>query len=357
MEEVKDLVLNSPPPDTARKVLISTQTVITKLKELIVNSATYNGNEKVLTAKLNNLIAQHCKTIEDESLREATRKALVSSSRKWYWQLSQTFAIANRNLQAIGIPVVASQQINGGYAYEIRDKLTSGDTVARPFIRDYRKQVIVAIKALSAEPPKVISVSQGVDKGKTYVMPLRLRAELATRYEANLNDLKSIVESGVDLVWTSSHPNCSPRCAKWQGRLYSVSGKSGTIDGIKYTPLEEALKGVNGDGNGIINGYNCRHRLISYKKGSRPPKDFTSAEIKKEYAIDQRQRQMENSIRQIKTEERLLRASGQFPDEAKALRKKWQRLQANYKVFSLKNGRAFYPERYIIDEAEVETEI
>ncbi len=353
---IKDFILNSPPPDTARKVLIDTQTVITKIKELIVNTATYNGSEKVLTAKLNNLIAQHCKSIEDIEIKEATRKALVSSAKKWYWQLSQTFAIANRNLLSGGIFVNSTQQINGGYANEIRGTLTSGDSFARPLIRNYRRLVTIAIKALSSEPPKVISISKGVDKGKTYVMPLRLRAELATRYEVNMQDLKTAVESGEDLVWTSSHPNCSPRCAKLQGKLYSISGKIGIIDGIRYTPLEDALKGPKGDGNGIISGYGCRHRLISYKKGSKPPQDFTPAQIKKEYAIDQKQRQMENRIRQLKTEERLYRASGQFPDEAKATRKKWQRLQANYKAYSLKNGRAFYPERYIIDEAEANTE-
>lgn len=350
---IDEFVLNSPPPDTARTALISTQTVITKIKELIVNSATNGGNEKALTAKLNNLIASHCKGINNIELREATRKALVSSAKKWYWQLSQTFAIANRNLMSMGIPTTADEQIKGGYAYEVRDKLTSGDTFIRPLIRDYRRLVKVAIKAISAEPPKVITVSKGEDKGKAYAMPLRLRAELATRYEANMQNLQQAIDSGEDLVWTSSHPNCSPRCAKWQGKLYSISGKSGVIDGIRYSPLETALKGINGDGNGIISGYGCRHRLISYRKGSKAPQDFSQAEIKKEYAIDQTQRRMENQIRQLKIEERLMRASGQFPDEAKALRKKWQRLQKSYQAYSLKQGRAYYPERYVIDEAEI----
>lgn len=354
---VEDFILTSPPPDTARKALIATQTVITKIKELIVNYATNLGDEKILTAKLNNVIAIHCKTITDTELREATRKALVSSAKKWYWQLSQTFAIANRNLFNGGIAISQKEQIDGGYAIEVRDKLTSGDNFARPLIRDYRRLVKIAIKALSAEPPKVISVSKGVDKGNTYVMPLRLRAELSARYDANMQDLQSAVDRGIDLVWTSSHPNCSPRCSKLQGRLYSISGKSGVIDGIRYTPLIEALQGEKGDGNGIISGYGCRHRLIDYKKGSRPPKDFTQAEMKKEYALDQKQRLMENRIRQLKTEERLLRANGQYSSEATAIRKQWQKLQNNYKAFSLKNGRAFYPERYIIDEAEVNTTI
>lgn len=353
---VKDFIIESPPPDTARVALISLQTVITKLKELIVASAISGGDEKTLTAKLNNIIAVYLKSVKNEELKLASKKALVSSAKKWYYQISKTLSIANRNLSLVGVQVSEYEQIGGGYAYSIREHLTSGDAAMRPLIRDYKKIVRVAIKAIATEPPKIVTISKGENKGKAYVMPIRLRAELATRYEVNMDNLKKVVDSGNDLVWTSSHPNCSPRCAKYQGRLYSISGKSGVINGIRYTPLVDALKGLKGDGNGIISGYGCRHRLITYRQGSRAPKDFTPAEIKKEYAIDQKQRQMENRIRQIKTEERLLRASGQFPDEAKALRKKWQRLQTNYKAYSLKNGRAFYPERYVIDDAESDTQ-
>ena len=147
-----------------------------------------------------------------------------------------------------------------------------------------------------------------------------------------------------------------------QGRLWSLFkgtvefngktyGEYGTIDGIKYEPIENALKGPLGDGNGIISGYNCRHRLIAYVPGSKPPTDFTEAEIKREYEIDKQQRSYENRIRQMKTEERQLRAAG-MADEAKKLRKRWQKLTLDYQLYSIDHKRAYYRYRCVIDRAE-----
>lgn len=104
---------------------------------------------------------------------------------------------------------------------------------------------------------------------------------MAERYNANLKNVMDLSDQGVDLVWITSHANASPRCAPYQGKLYSISGKSGVIDGIRYTPLSEALASPYGDGNGIISGYNCRHRLVEYFKNSRAPKEYSDKEIKK----------------------------------------------------------------------------
>lgn len=132
-----------------------------------------------------------------------------------------------------------------------------------------------------------------------------------------------------------------------------LDGKTGFIDGIKYAPIDGALRGPHGDGNGIISGYNCRHRLIAYAHGSKPPTDFSEAEINKEYAIDKQQRSYENRIRQMKTQERILRAA-EMTNEAVALRKRWRRLTADYEIFSIEHKRAFYRYRCVIDRAEVD---
>lgn len=180
-------------------------------------------------------------------------------------------------------------------------------------------------------------------------------AEIAVRFEINIRELNDFAQKGVDLVWTSQHPNCSPRCKDFQGKLWSISGKSGVIDGIPYRPLAEAIQGKQKDGNGIITGYNCRHRLIEYKKGSRPPQELSEAQIKKEYAIDTRMRAYENRIRQMKTEEKLLRSVGAI-DSAKELRKKWRKETLEYKAFAFENGRAFERARCVVDESELNFE-
>ena len=114
------------------------------------------------------------------------------------------------------------------------------------------------------------------------------------------------------------------------------------VDGISYRPINEALAGPNGDGNGCISGYNCRHRAIEYERGSRAPEDFSEAEIKREYAIDKQQRAYENRIRQLKQEEKQLRACG-MEKEAAALRKKWRVLTRDYQIYSIEHDRAIIP--------------
>ena len=350
-------ILNSPPPDTARKILIQTQTAITQIKELIIKSVADSEEQKITTSALNKMISDYCKTINDNALREESRKSLVSAARKWFYQINETMKIANQNIKTAAgdtynIAVLSDRlATNRKYVETFRNITRSGQNPAAPLIRDYNKTVKLAIKALAAEPPKVVMISRGTAAGKTYIMPLRNRAEMAIRYEYNIQDLNNFANKGVKLVWTSSHPNCSPRCSHYQGRLWSLDGTTGIKNGIRYRPIQEALAGPLGDGNGIISGYNCRHTLSEYNDGSTAPQAFSKAEINKEYAIDKKQRAYENSIRQMKTEERLLRDMG-YEKDASFLRKKWRVAQANYQAYSLQNGRAYYPYRYIIDEAE-----
>jgi hypothetical protein len=181
---------------------------------------------------------------------------------------------------------------------------------------------------------------------------LRNLAEMRVRYEANNQDLKTYTEQGIDLVYTSSHADSSIRCQPYQGKLYSISGNSGTIDGQEYTPLDTALLGPDGDGNGIINGYNCRHRLIPYQRGLKPPTDYDSRTIKRERQIDQRQRYLENQIRNLKMKEDANRVIGD-KDRASELNDRWKQVERTYQQYSLRNGRAFYRWRYQISRNEI----
>lgn len=353
----KELALSSPNPNVAQRVVVAIQDGTTKIKEAIVKALNSNHSQEELTKTLNKIIAETVKKFPDLELQEDMRKALVISARKWHYELSQTFRVLNTNL--------LTRAIKAGF--NLRDfKVDPTKSVGyleqfRPFlernakgialIENYEKQVKTAIKALSAEPPKVVKVQRRDGTEYAYTMSARNRAEIAARYEANLRDLEDLINRGVKYVWTTSHPNCSPRCKPHQGKLYSLDpeDKSGSINGIKYTYLGDVLKLNNG--NSIINGYNCRHRLVAYQPGSNPPDEYTEQEIKKEYAIDQRQRQLENQIRQLKTEERLHRSFGNL-EEAKRLRARWRLLTRRYEIFSIKNNRPVYRWRFRITEDE-----
>ena len=357
--------LLSPAHDTASNAIISVQTATTRVKEIITDCVSKGVPDDELTKRLNAVIAQECKKITDITFREQFRKSLVISARKWHYEISQTYRISEQNFRnaVLKQPLnIQLQNLLGKTPYqkqfEFRKLLDDGTNPGIPVIKDYQAGVKLAVKALSAEPAKIVTTKNG----RTYVMPARLRAELAVRYAAAVENLQRLINDGVLFCWISSHPNCSPRCSKYQGKLYSLfsgtaklDGKeykeSGTIDGIPYRPINEALAGPNGDGNGCISGYNCRHRAIEYERGSKPPADFSEAEIKREYAIDKQQRDYENRIRQMKQEERQLRACG-MEKEAKDLRKRWRILTRQYQMYSIQNDRAYYPYRCVIDRTE-----
>ena len=95
---------------------------------------------------------------------------------------------------------------------------------------------------------------------------LRNLAEMEVRYTDHLDSIDDLKSRGVKLVIASTHADCSKRCLRWQGRIYSLDGTYGEINGKKYIPLEVATniyyttKAGRVYKNGLL-GFNCRHRL------------------------------------------------------------------------------------------------
>lgn len=177
---------------------------------------------------------------------------------------------------------------------------------------------------------------------------LRGRAELEVRYQDHLDNIENLRNEGHKLVICSTHADCSDRCAKWQGRVYSLDGTSGTTDdGRKYIPLEVATdvfyttkKGKTYK-NGLL-GFNCRHFLVPYEKGYRFPSP-NAKEERKQYAITIKQRELERNVRKYRTE--AIESKG--IDKVKYLesKKKAEEWNKIYIDFSRRNNRAYYPSR------------
>lgn len=177
--------------------------------------------------------------------------------------------------------------------------------------------------------------------------PLDSQMEMWKRNEDNIAMVDKLKEN-TDLVIVSSHANCSKRCAFWQGKVLSLSNKSGTTeDGKRIYPLKEATdvfvttKSGRVWKNGLL-GFNCRHKLIPYKPGMRQP-TVSEARRQKEYAVDMKQREFERNIRLCKANAKLL--EGQ---EAKNYRLLAKQLTIKYEKFCVSNGRAFYKSRIIL---------
>ncbi|MCM1259635.1 MAG: phage minor capsid protein [Prevotella sp.] len=356
-------ILNSPSQNVAGEQLVLLETATLEIKKLIISGA----SQKQIQAVINN----YCMRFANEQTQAVFRRNLIQSANKMLYEYNYNMKIVNQmfinqvikafpvgtgttlsnNTYTVDLTAIYAEYLNGNINQrkvitEFRNRISNAKK-GLALIKDYDSKVIEQTKLLASEPVKYIAKD-----GRA--ISLRNKVEMAVRYEANMKDLEQYKALGIKLVWTSSHADASPRCAPFQGRLWSLDGTSGTIDGIKYEPIENALN-ANG-GNSIINGYNCRHYLIEWEKGSVAPRHFTSKEIQKEYRIDQRQRQYENEIRHKKTTETLLRQQG-FTEEASKMRKQWQNLNKRYEEYSIKNGRAFYRWRTRISDEERQNRI
>ena len=69
--------------------------------------------------------------------------------------------------------------------------------------------------------------------------------------------------------------------------VYSLKAVTSQVDKYGYT-------------NNIIVGFNCRHKLVPYKKGSLPPTEYNAEEVKKQREINAKLREYEREIRKLK---------------------------------------------------------
>ena len=145
------------------------------------------------------------------------------------------------------------------------------------------------------------------------------KAELDIRYENQMKMVNDLKDNGVDLCWISTHPDCSKRCEKWQGKLVSLTQHSKysgfrvmQVDGhwVYSLPDIMAQKDKYGYNNNIICGFNCRHYLKEYKPNSHAPKQYDSEDIRKSREANNEIRAIERRIRFYKQEKLLYNVKG-----------------------------------------------
>lgn len=130
---------------------------------------------------------------------------------------------------------------------------------------------------------------------------------------ANAAQFASIEELGQDVVLVSSHAGARPLCAPYQGKFYSLSGKSGTIrdaHGKEYT-FEPWSSTSYGEAAGLL-GINCGHSIRGVSDGMfiNREKQYDEKENSEEYEKVVKQRELERRIRKQKTTRNALKAAG-----------------------------------------------
>lgn len=167
----------------------------------------------------------------------------------------------------------------------------------------YEKATRDAVLKLARRGVSVVDYKSGAWAQADVAMRRHIRTQVAQAGSRNTLDLME--ETGHDLVQTSSHGGARPSHAKWQGRVFSLSGKS-----KKYPPFSRTGYGAV-DG---LCGANCKHDFGIYMEGQplRYERDPDGGDEKREerYQAEQKQRAIEREIRATKREATALKAAG-----------------------------------------------
>ena len=179
---------------------------------------------------------------------------------------------------------------------------TSRETVTYLMDKAYIK---VASGAFSYQEAIYDSVKELAERGiKSVQYPSGHRdwADVAVRravmtgisQTAGQMQLDLAAEMDCDLVEVTSHIGARPSHAEWQGKIFSISGKS-----KKYPKLSAATGYGTGDG---LKGWNCRHDFFPFFEGisERVQVPVDTKENKEFYEKEQRQRAMERAVRASK---------------------------------------------------------
>lgn len=142
---------------------------------------------------------------------------------------------------------------------------------------------------------------------------------------------------GVDLIEISSHSGARPRCAPYQGQVYSINGGSGEVvdfngNKIRYTSFSDTSYG---EPAGLF-GINCTHRQYPFIAGISEVKeyDISKQENDELYKLTQTQRKYERDIRKTKREIEAVNSAGL---DTKDLNQKLKIQQSRIKNFTEKN--------------------
>ena len=132
---------------------------------------------------------------------------------------------------------------------------------------------------------------------------LNMNLRSTTSRVAREMQFQRMSEYGVDLIEVSSHLGARPKCAPYQGRIYSLSGTHPRYPAWSTTSY--------GDPGGLL-GINCRHVIYPFIEGITKQRfrPYSESQNEKMYKLQQQQRSLERDIRKAKRELRVMKALG-----------------------------------------------
>ena len=197
---------------------------------------------------------------------------------------------------------------------------------------DYNAAIRSAVKTLAEKGIQTANY----DSGKSTSIEAAVRRAVLTGINQTSLKMQDTLadEMDSDLIEVTAHSGARPEHAKWQGKVYSRSGKS-----KKYPDFRKSTGYGTGAGLG---GWNCRHNFFPFFEGS--PRKYSEKQLKKleekdieyngqkmtKYEVSQKQRYIERQIRRWKRENAAMQAAGLDTYESAAKIKKWQDIQKDF---------------------------
>jgi|SRR5690625_1062109 len=220
---------------------------------------------------------------------------------------------AYRDFEATRIPIVREQEDRirrlsvqaSESAYRDADTFTRRE-MSGQLMTQFADEGITGIRYSNGRTMKLDSYSE---------MVARTQTGNAAR-QANMNRLQ---EYGMDLVQISQHFPTSDLCEPYQGRVFSISGRSD-----RFPSLQDAIAG------GLYHA-NCMHSQAGYTPGINklPDEDMAVRENRDQYEAKQEQRYNERQVKAWKRREAAAMTEAEQV-KAKAKVRQWQARQRDH---------------------------
>lgn len=316
----------------------------TEIKETVMRGVVNRWSYRYLQKRVTAIISQLIEELDSEELKAQCKHALPPFASEVYKKTYNTFGKIPKQI----LPLILTPPAE--WTPEQRERIhvhVMNLPPPDPSVYNHAFARASGDERYHAALKRTLSEIVAMNPKADYVTPVNLRniAEMEVRFQRHLDDQQSMRDRGVKLIMVPSHANCSKRCQRYQGGIYSLNGSEGTTaDGKRYRPLEWATKNpddlytAKSSGRSYYNGlfgFNCRHTMQEYKPGMRDipiPKKV----IDRRRKLEQEQRQKERQIRALKEKHSLQKIAGD-PTSTETWHKK-NKLVHEYESFCRRNG-------------------
>jgi hypothetical protein len=315
---------------------------------------------------------------ELNGLNEENAKAISKYSKKTLKEIKAVFnraeeigsnmdkTIIEKGIEA-GIlseinPNVEKEQISAILNSAIREILTTFNSQNNSLLASAGNEYIEVVNKVSSQvlagtktTAKAMqeAVSQLAEKGLTgftakngakWTPEAYTKMILRSNTQNTINRIQEerLTLAGNDYIEISKHSGARPKCAKDQGKIFSLSGNTEPItDGRgKKIRVYSWRSSSYGDPDGIL-GINCGHSRHAFVPGISLHRDnpISKAENDKDYQEKQKQRLYERTIRNKKREIAMLKETGAEEDYIKRKNQNLRDYRKEYTAFLDRTGR------------------